>query len=130
MEAEKKGPVNGKEGGPIALKEAAEWTKNYREKHPGDPISQLFGREILEGILAQDGCLGVRFYYAHDHGGKKHLVVTGVSADGSDQIHENMDTVAAEAPVGGVISADGTGDQSMPCPGSPGCPKNVLTGGN
>ena len=122
--------ITGREGGPIKLDEAASWTKNYRDKHPGETISQFFGREILERILAQEDCLGIRFYYAYDKpkGGKKHLIMTGVIHDGTDQIHE----VAHES--ANAIGAKPSpqlytiGEQSSPCPGSPGCPSNVLSG--
>lgn len=105
-------------GGAIDLEVAAGWTKNYREKHPHQTISHFFGRGILEEILAQDDCVGIRFYHAYDHDGKKHLVIVGVHADGKDQ-----------SPVHGHPVVYKTGDQSTPCPGSPGCPKGLLAGG-
>ncbi|HZY35842.1 MAG TPA: hypothetical protein VFE53_04295 [Mucilaginibacter sp.] len=137
METEKKPVITGGEGGPIKLDEAASWTRNYREKHPGETISQFFGRDILERILAQDGCLGIRFYYALDHAGKKHLVITGVVSDGNDQINEDHFETDAAAPALAAGPATGAadykiyeiGDQSSPCPGSPGCPHNKLSVG-
>jgi len=122
--------ITGKEGGPIKLDEAASWTKNYREKHPGETISQFFGREILERILAQEDCLGIRFYYALDHQGKKHLVITGVVSDGNDQINEDQqDEASAAAPAAGTPAHKiyEIGDQSTPCPGSVNCPHNKLS---
>jgi hypothetical protein len=126
MENQKRSPITGREGSPIELELAADWTKHYRDNHPGETISQFFGKELLEKILAQKDCLGIRFYYAYDkpRGGKKHLIMTGVIHDGTDQIHEGYE-------------ADGVnprpqlytiGEQSSPCPGSPGCPSNVLSG--
>lgn len=133
MEREKNAVITGREGGPIKLDEAASWTKNYRERHPGETISQFFGREILERILAQEGCRGIRFYYALDHAGKKHLVITGVVSDGNDQIPEGpVEADAALAPVAGGAPGHTlyeVGDQSTPCPGSPGCPHNRLSVG-
>jgi hypothetical protein len=167
METQKENPVTGREGSPIKLDVAASWTKNYREKHPGETISQFFGKEILEKILAQENCLGIRFYYAHDKplngwqrftvsvsnfilkvigniDGEKHLIITGVVSDGNDQLSEKgleeavtapaseSMTAAAPAPKLMAVTAPAytVGEQSSPCPGSPGCPKNVLTGGN
>ena len=132
MERERTYVITGREGGPIKLDEAASWTKNYREKHPGETISQFFGKEILERILAQDGCLGIRFYYALDHAGKKHLVITGVVSDGNDQIQEDhYEEAAVVAPAAGAPAHKiyEIGDQSSPCPGSPGCPHNKLSVG-
>ncbi|HEY8783844.1 MAG TPA: hypothetical protein VIM16_19600 [Mucilaginibacter sp.] len=158
METHRETLITGKEGGPIELNLAASWTKNYRDKHPGETISQFFGKEILEKILAQKNCLGIRFYYAHDKplnrwqrcvvsvsnfilkvvgniDGHKHLIIVGVMADGADQIggkeHEAVpERMTAAEPL--VATTDSTsttiGDLSAPCPGSPGCPTNTLTG--
>jgi hypothetical protein len=165
METQKENPITGREGSPIKLDVAASWTKNYRDKHPGETLSQFFGKEILEKILAQENCLGIRFYYAHDKplsswqrftvsvsnfilkvigniDGEKHLIITGVVNDGNDQLSEKGLEEAASAPASGLAAAAAprlmalaanaytVGEQSSPCPGSPGCPKNVLTGGN
>jgi len=132
---EKCNPVlTGREGGPIDLEKAASWTKNYRERNPGETISHFFGKEILENILKQPGCLGIRFYYAHDHEGRRHLVIAGAMSDGSDQInerhhehHEHHNGTHAATTTGHILYE--VGDQSTPCPGSPGCPKNVLSVG-
>ena len=131
METERKPIITGREGGPIAPEVAASWTKNYREKHPGDTISQFFGREILERILSQEGCRGIRFYYAYDHNGKRHLVIAGVEDTGMDQVHhesheKHTAAPATHAPVHRLYEV---GDQSSPCPGSPGCPKGLLSDG-
>jgi len=157
METQKENPITGREGSPIKLDVAANWTKNYRDKHPGETISQFFGKEILGKILAQENCLGIRFYYAHDKplgswqrfivsvsnfilkvigniDGEKHLIITGVISDGNDQLSEKGPEEVAAAPTPGLMAvaamANTIGEQSSPCPGSPGCPKNVLTGGN
>jgi hypothetical protein len=124
MSTEKQ-PITGREGGPIALQEAAGWTKNYRERHPDQTISHLFGKDILNRILGQEGCLGVRFYYAHDPAGEKRLVIVGVRDDGSEITGDKADTAAT----GVSHELFGVGDQSAPCPGSPGCPKSLLSDG-
>jgi len=137
METENKHPITGREGGPIKLDVAASWTKNYREKNPGQTISQFFGKHILENILKQEGCLGIRFYYAQDNEGKKHLIIAGVNSDGSDQTNEEYCddrgvAIKVAAPVGGSLPTHKmyeVGDQSSPCPGSPGCPKGILATG-
>jgi hypothetical protein len=151
-------PITGKEGEEIDLQLAASWTKNYRHKHPKETISQFFGKEILEKILAQENCLGIRFYYAHDKPlngwqrcivslsnfilkvignveGEKHLIITGVLSTGMDQLPD-FNKSATEAQLAPKVelktfASSGTytlGEMSAPCPGSPGCPKNALTG--
>ena len=118
METSNEQRFNRHAGGAIELEIAAVWTQNHREKHPGEVISHYFGRHILEDILAQDGCVGIRFYHAYDHDGKKHLVICGVQEDGNDQGQNHAQPLVYK-----------TGDQSLPCPGSPGCPKGVLSHG-
>ena len=129
METLKKPILTGKEGSEWDLAEAAAWTKNYRAKNPGKTISHYFGREILERILAQDGCVGLRFYHALDEHGKEHLIITGTDANGEDQLNTGLSVDAAGLKAKAhVVSAQAVGQESMPCPGSPGCPKNGLTG--
>lgn len=137
MKNEKETPITGKEGAAIKLDVAANWTKNYRRKHPGETISQFFGKEILESILAQEGCLGIRFYYAYDDEGKRHLIITGVMSNGADQLHaEAFESDSVKAPSAEKAAVPvkpkvyTVGEMSAPCPGSPGCPTNALTGGD
>ena len=118
--------LTGKEGEEFDLELAATWTKNFREKHPEQPISHFFGKEILQKILAQEGCQGIRFYHAHNEKGIKHLIITGATSDGKDQLN-----IAAAGPgdAGQGFTAHVIGQEAQPCPGSPGCPQNELTGG-
>jgi hypothetical protein len=152
---ERKSPLTGSEGSEIDIKVAAEWTQNHRHHSPDEVISQFFGREILQKILEQPGCVGIRFYYANAksvggwsrfmkkcfkrNSGEPHLIITGVTKDGHDQLpgseqipaSENMETFALKATAAGAAPAKSTiGEQSVPCPGGAGCPQNVLTGGN
>ena len=151
--------LTGREGGEFDLDTAANWTKNYRDKHPGETLSQFFGKNILQEILAQENCLGIRFYYAFDKPlngwqrftvavsnfilkvignieGGKHLIITGAISTGLDLLPEpkiaappvgqpmmKAEMMGVTAPVKYLV-----GEQSQPCPGSPGCPQNVLTG--
>ena len=117
--------LTGKEGEDFDLDLAASWTKNHREKHPDQPESHFFGKEILQKILAQDGCMGIRFYHSLNEEGKKHLIITGATADGKDQL--NVGVKGAKGEKHGAIHT--IGQEAMPCPGSPGCPTNDLTGG-
>ncbi|MEJ8801629.1 hypothetical protein [Pontibacter sp. H249] len=80
---------NGTEGEPIDLAQAAAWTANYRnteaEKSAETVIkAHFFGREILQELLNQEGCVGIRMYYALDNEGQKQLVLVGADADGND----------------------------------------------
>jgi hypothetical protein len=150
METQERTPVlTGKEGAEIDIKVATEWTQHHRHRHPGGVISQFFGRELLEKVLQQPDCVGLRFYYANSKPltgwqkfinkcfpkseGEKHLIITGVNKDGKDQL-PSSDTKMAAFALTANAAASGTStsatlvEQSVPCPGSPSCPQNVLTG--
>ena len=76
---------DGNEGTIVSLQEASRWTANYRRTIPlGEVISQFVGREKLLDILNQDGCMGVRMYYAIDDDGKKNLVLVGAKENEDD----------------------------------------------
>ncbi|WP_266204659.1 hypothetical protein [Pontibacter kalidii] len=81
---------DGSEGVAIDLATAAKWTRNYRERATPDPVrgvvvkGHFFGREILEKILSQEGCMGIRVYHARDERGQRQLVLVGANADGED----------------------------------------------
>jgi len=157
---ERKGPITGKEGAEIEVKVAADWTKNHRSRNPKGIISQFFGVEILDRILKQPDCLGIRIYYANAKpltsyqkfiigvanrliksakaDGEVHLILTGVTAEGMDQIPRDgkvevaTDVKMFKTNVATANTAAPTvlAEQSMPCPGGAGCPQNALTGHN
>lgn len=148
-------PIDGTEGDPIDLKIAATWTKNYRIMNPNETISHFFGNQILQQILNQPDCLGIRIYYANEVRlnwiqrifiaisnflrwivgayGVKHLILVGSDKDGIDQLPEQEPTIAPSDPqkvtmaMSFKASARIIGEQASPCPGGAGCPENQLT---
>ncbi len=81
----------GNEAEEFPLGTAAEWTKNYRDTiEKGDTIAHFFGRNIIEQILAQEGCMGIRIYYALDENGKKQLIIVGADAHENDQYQQTI----------------------------------------
>lgn len=78
---------NGSEGEAIALDEGAALTANYR-KSKGDKAetvrAHFFGRDILQDILNQENCAGIRMYYGLDENEGRQQVLVGVAADGQD----------------------------------------------
>lgn len=150
---QKRGVITGEEGGPIELEKAASWTANHRNRHSKDAtISQFFGQVILNRILQQDGCLGIRIYYANSQHlsgwqkffvavgnffikvvanaeGEQRFVITGVTETGEDILPGGNDKAAVSSEVHTYkLVQSVVGDQSMPCPGAAGCPSNVLSG--
>jgi len=99
--------LTGREGEIFDFTLATNWTKNYRDINRGEIVSQFFGREILNKLLEQPGCMGIRMYYANDKPvsgwqrfiislsrfllkvignieGKPHLILVGATKDGRD----------------------------------------------
>ena len=76
---------NGSEGAFITLEEGAAMTANYRNTiQQGEVIGQFIGRDLIQDILAQTDCVGIRFYYAIDENGSKNLVCVGVDQNEND----------------------------------------------
>ncbi|WP_299824001.1 hypothetical protein [uncultured Pontibacter sp.] len=80
---------DGTEGAPIDRALAAEWTANYRRAEAEGAENTVikahfYGREILQRLLDQEGCMGIRIYYARDEKGQKQLVLVGADAAGND----------------------------------------------
>lgn len=54
--------------------------KDFQQSNPNEVTSYQVGRNILESILAQPGCVAIRFYNAINELGEKTLVYTGIDA--------------------------------------------------
>lgn len=110
---------DGSEGKPVDLSTAKTWTANYRASLPdpkNDTLAHFFGFAIIQKILAEPGCMGLRIYYGIDDNGKKQLMLVGADAQGDNllpnataQILQDENTIA---------------DFSYPCPSA--CPGNPL----
>lgn len=75
----------GNEGKVITLSEASDWTAAYRATiSQGDTLAHFFGRDNLEAILDQEGCMGIRIYYAIDEPSSQALVLVGADAAEND----------------------------------------------
>lgn len=95
----------GREGEAITLQTATQWAANYRNSAPSGAIhSHFFGRDIINTILNQSGCVGIRAYYAIDDKGIQQILLVGVNANQEDLYN-------------GTIA-----DRSILCP--PYCPTN------
>lgn len=92
----------------ISLSDAVRFIQNHRS-NPKAPSIQggYFGRGIFERILAQPGCVGIRYYYAANDDGTPTIVLVGVTATGAD-----LDS--------GIL-----GDQIFPCPPFCGSPSQL-----
>lgn len=88
---------DGTEGGKITLQEGAGLTKGFRLRNPVAIKARFFGKDILNQVLDQEGCMGIRIYYGQDENGNNQLVLVGADSDENDM----LDLVA---------------DTSVPCP--------------
>lgn len=109
---------NGSEGNPLDLVTAKNWTANYRStlESPDEISAHYFGFEIIQGILQESTCVGIRIYYAFDDNGEKKLILVGVDSNGQNLL-----------PMAGGKTGDGgnvVADFSFPCPTY--CPDNGL----
>lgn len=69
-------------GGEISYQMAIDFTQAFEQAHPNENPGYHLGRNIIEKILAQPGCVGIRFYYGFNEKGQKTLVYTGMDANG------------------------------------------------
>jgi len=71
----------------ISFRDAAELIKNSERIIASDAvIAQYFGKELVDKILAQPGCVGVRLYYGKNANGKSGVIILGVDKYGKDMI--------------------------------------------
>lgn len=77
-------PFTGEEKHQIGLDEAAQLTAKYRQSEGTAAIlGYFFSKAALGKVLEQDGCAGIRIYYAIKDD-QPNLVIVGVSPDGED----------------------------------------------
>lgn len=74
----------GKEDHAITLTEAATWTRTYREANPGATKGHFYGKDAIQAIINQAGCVGIRIYYAIDTTGAKQLIIVGANTSEND----------------------------------------------
>jgi hypothetical protein len=70
-------------GEQISHELAAKMVKNHHDTHSiDDSNSYYIGKNIIEQMLAQPGCVGIRFFDAINEFGNKTLVYVGINAKG------------------------------------------------
>ena len=85
----------------ISLEKAVKYVQNFKASSAAAEIvikGAYFDRGIFEKILAQEGCIGIRYYYAKTDEGTQTIVFVGVNS-------RNEDMTA------GILAEDG-----IPCP--------------
>jgi hypothetical protein len=69
-------------GEEVGLQLGTQMVKSYRQANPTDVQWYMVGREIIEQILAQPNCVGLKFYNAYNEAGQKTLVYVGIDQNG------------------------------------------------
>lgn len=89
----------GNENHTITLDQAAKYVQNFKNNPTAPAIKGgYFGRNIFEKILAQTGCVGIRYYYAKMDDGSPTLVLVGVDGNGHDMTQGVLGEVIIPCP--------------------------------
>ena len=96
------------------LQQASSWTRNYRNQNPGGVKGHCISAAILNDILAQPGCAGVRAYYGLDDNGAPKLILVGYDANENDIL--SGPSVAARGAVDEESSSTQIATTLPPCP--------------
>lgn len=75
---------NGTEGKVISLADGATMTQDWRNEHATTTKAVFFGKDHIEGLLRQDGCVGIRVYYAINESNDYTMVLVGVNEEEND----------------------------------------------
>ena len=69
----------------VPLSDAVKYVQNFRKSNPmAKTHGGSFQRAIIDKILAQPDCDGIRFYYAQTEDSLSTLVLLGITANGTD----------------------------------------------
>jgi len=90
----------------------AQMVTDFQAANPTDVKSFQLGRNIIEEILAQPGCAGMRFYNAYNEMGDKTLVYVGIDAAGNSIIKYTLVDSNGSFDTKKGIVADRLGSQS------------------
>jgi hypothetical protein len=93
-------------GEDIGLAEGMKLVKAFTEANPEATKGYYIGRNILEQILSQPGCVGINFRKCLTGENHEHLVYTGVDADGKDIFEFSVVTKSGDINKESAIVAD------------------------
>jgi hypothetical protein len=93
-------------GEDIGLTEGAQLVQNFRTANPDATPGYYIGRNIIDQILNQPGCVGINFRKCLSENNEEHLVYTGVDADGKDILSYSVVTNTGDIEKENGIVAD------------------------
>lgn len=71
-------------GEDIGYELGAKMIKRWHTENPDDVLASFTGRNIIESLLAQPGCTGIRMFNAINDLGVKQLVLVAADKDGNN----------------------------------------------
>jgi len=92
----------------IGLTEGRQLVNAFRASNPTATKGYYIGRNILEQIIAQPGCVGINFRKCLTNMNEEHLVYTGVDAEGKDILEFSVVTNTGDVVKQDAIVADRT----------------------
>ncbi|MEO8860533.1 MAG: hypothetical protein ABI358_03870 [Ginsengibacter sp.] len=93
-------------GEDIGLSEGIKLVNAFKEANPSATAGYYIGRNILEQIMAQPGCVGINFRKCLTNMNEEHLVYTAVDADGKDILEYSVVTNTGDVVRHDAIVAD------------------------
>jgi hypothetical protein len=95
-------------GEDIGLSEGVQLVKAFANANPEATKGYYIGRNILEQIMSQPGCVGINFRKCLTNLNEEHLVYTGVDAEGKDILQFTVVTNTGDLATTDAIVADRT----------------------
>lgn len=108
----------GTEGSSMDEALVKKWIQQHEDHHVTK--AHFFGKDIIQKMLNQPGCMGIRIYYAIDDKGQKQLILVGADEKGNNMWPSKSPKAKGKKLMDG--GGNITTDQSSPCP--PNCPPN------
>ena len=93
-------------GEDIGLAEGIQLVKAFKDANPDATPGYYIGRNILEQIMAQPGCVGINFRKCLTNMNEEHLVYTAVNAEGKDILEYSVVTNTGDLVKQDAIVAD------------------------
>lgn len=93
-------------GEDIGLAEGIKLVNAFTAANPEATKGYYIGRNVIDQILSQPGCVGINFRKCLTETNQEHLVYTGVDADGKDIIEYSVVTITGDVEKQNAIVAD------------------------
>ena len=93
-------------GEDIGLAEGIKLVTAFSKANPAATKGYYIGRNVIDQILSQPGCVGINFRKCLTEMNEEHLVYTGVDADGKDIVEYSVVTITGDVVKHNAIVAD------------------------